>query len=97
MIQIFKGVFLILMLDCEQSARLTSESLDRPLSRSETLALKIHQFCCRSSYRVARQMEMVANALREKDVDELQGTADHMPDDARERIRNELRLLSESE
>ena len=42
-------------------------------------------------------MEMVANALREKDVVELQGTADHMPDDARKRIRNELRLLSESE
>lgn len=95
MIGIVKGVFLILMLDCEQSARLTSESLDRPLCRSEIWALKIHQFCCRSSHRVARQMEMVASALRERDDVELKAASESMSDEARERIRNQLRDLSD--
>lgn len=94
MIRIIKGVILILMLDCEQSARLTSESFDRPLSRSERWALKIHQFCCRSSYRVARQMEMVSQALKEKPDSDLMASSDRMSDDARDRIRQQLRDLS---
>ena len=42
MIKFFRGLWLILTLDCEQSARLTSESFDRPLSRVEIQALWIH-------------------------------------------------------
>lgn len=92
MIRLFKGIFLILMLDCEQSARLTSESLDRPLTRSERWALKIHQACCRSSHRVARQMEMVARALQERQgPEEVTLAADELSAEARERIRRNLR------
>ena len=90
-----KGLFLILMLDCEQSARLTSESFDRPLSRSEIWALRIHQFCCRSSHRVARQMEMIARAIRDRDPADLNPGMEQMPQDARERIRKRLKDLAE--
>ena len=91
MLKTIQGLFLILMLDCEQSARLTSESFDRPLSKTEILALGIHQFLCRSSHRVARQMEMMARAMKEQGISELQLSADRLPEDARERIRKMLR------
>lgn len=94
MIKAIKGLFLILMLDCEQSARLTSESFDRPLSRSEKWALWIHQKCCRSSDRVARQMEMIARAFEKHGDSKLQMTSDELPEDARARIRERLRDLS---
>ncbi len=86
-----KGLILILMMDCEQSARLTSESFDRKLTKFEVLALKIHQFCCRSSYRVARQMEMVYRQLQQSNSLEMKG--DNLSNAARSRIRSQLRGL----
>jgi len=96
MTKIIKGVFLILMLDCEQSARLTSESFDRPLSRWERWALRIHQACCSSSYRVARQMEMVARGLKERNESQqsLPALSESLSEEARDRIRQNLRDLS---
>ena len=93
MFRAIKGVMLILMLDCEQSARLTSESFDRPLTRSEKWALKIHQSCCRSSHRVARQMEMISEAIKKPEAEQLGAAADNLSDDARERIRERLRKI----
>ena len=95
MIRAIKGVMLILMLDCEESARLTSESFDRPLTRSERWALKIHQACCRSSHRVARQMEMISEAMKKPEATEqLTAASDSLSDDARDRIRQKLRDIS---
>ena len=94
MFRAIKGVMLILMLDCEESARLTSESFDRPLTRCERWALKIHQTCCRSSHRVARQMEMVAEAMKQPEAQQLASVSENLSDEARERIRERLRNIS---
>ena len=94
MIKIFQGVLLILMLDCEQSARLTSESFDRSLTRLELTALWIHQKCCRNSDRVARQMEMVARAIQQQSVADSISLNDDLSEEARNRIRQRLRELA---
>lgn len=61
---IFLNLKTILLMDCETSARLTSESFERRLSAAERLGLRIHQALCRSSYRLARQMELMEAELR---------------------------------
>jgi hypothetical protein len=53
-----------LNLPCREYARLSSEALDRPLSRSERCALKIHLLTCLACRRYARQVRFVHDALR---------------------------------
>jgi hypothetical protein len=49
------------ILTCRESARLLSEDLDRPLSRAERMALRLHLALCRKCRRFARN----ALALRD--------------------------------
>jgi hypothetical protein len=51
-------------LPCREFARLTSEALDRPLSRTERSLLKIHLLTCLACRRYARQVQFVRDALR---------------------------------
>ena len=51
-------------LPCREFARLTSEALDRPLSRSERCALKIHLLTCLACRRYARQIRFIRDALQ---------------------------------
>jgi hypothetical protein len=53
-----------LNLPCREYARLSSEALDRPLSRSERFALTIHLVSCLACRRYARQVRFVRDALR---------------------------------
>ena len=87
----FHTLRLILFMDCETSARLTSDSFERSLSAAERLGLRIHQFLCRNSYRLARQMEMMET--------ELQSLArnrpfqpDRLSQERREAIRQQLQV-----
>ena len=63
--QFFYDIYLILTLDCEGSARLTSDSIDRKLRWSETVAMKAHQLICAKSRRLDRQL-LQLNAGLEK-------------------------------
>ena len=62
--QFFQQLWLILSLDCEQSAHLTSESFDRPLTRAESVALTIHRLICAKSRRLNQQMIQLHRALQ---------------------------------
>ena len=66
--QIFHDIYLILTLDCEGSARLTSESIDRKLRWSEAIALKAHQLICAKSRKLDRQLLELHAGLR-KEID----------------------------
>lgn len=57
-------MWLILTLDCEQSARLTSESLDRRLYFAERWAVRAHNAFCRKSRNLARQLKLLDQAFR---------------------------------
>ena len=59
-----KQIWMILTLDCERSAHLTSESLDRPLNWAETLAVKMHRLICSKSRRLNRQMIELQRAMQ---------------------------------
>ena len=47
---------MILTLDCEGSAKLTCESMDRPLSRAERIAVSAHRLVCSKSRRLNHQL-----------------------------------------
>ena len=63
--QLFSDVYLILTLDCEGSARLASDSLDRRLRWSENAAAKIHRLICGKSRKLDRQLVEMNGALEE--------------------------------
>lgn len=58
---------LILTLDCEQSSRIISESLDRDLQFSERWAVRFHYLGCWSCRRFRRQIEILRHVVRQKD------------------------------
>ncbi len=55
----------ILTLDCRESSRLVSESLDRPLRRAERVALFLHGIGCWSCRRLKRQLAFLRSAAGE--------------------------------
>lgn len=81
-------------LPCEGMSRLTSESLDRELTRAERAALGLHTLYCSACRRYLRQLKLVRRALRglagrlEADAP-LPGPG--LPDDVRQEIKRSLR------
>ena len=57
----------ILTLDCRQSSLLLSESIDRPLRKSEKIALRMHTIGCWSCRRLKRQIMFIHEAARRVD------------------------------
>jgi predicted anti-sigma-YlaC factor YlaD len=56
-------------MNCKQSTRLLSESLDRPLKGSETLRLRLHLITCQGCRNYKAQMGFLreaCGALRKK-------------------------------
>jgi hypothetical protein len=72
----------IIHLPCEESSRLISESLDRPLTRSERIALRVHTFLCRGCRLVQQQLRA------------LHAITGQMPDSARKQVGAALPRLS---
>jgi len=54
-----------LILSCREASRLISQKLDRNLSFSETVALRLHVSICAACTRFTRQMEFLRRALRQ--------------------------------
>lgn len=81
------------MMNCQQTSRLLSQSLDRPLSFRERLALRLHVSMCGACRRFARQLRFINRAAAEL---EMRGLADErltLGERARERIKRALRDL----
>ncbi len=84
----------ILNLPCDGMSRLTSESLDRPLTRMEAVALRSHLVYCSACRRYLRQIRTLSAAMRRliprlESADPLPGPS--LPDDVRERIKEAIR------
>jgi hypothetical protein len=88
-------IYLILTLDCEESAKLTSDSFDRDLDWSEYWAAKLHRLICSKSRKLNRQLVELNSALcvEQNDIEKIQP----MPSDAKDRIRTALQQLDDSE
>ena len=52
------------MLTCKQASKLVSQSLDRPLSWSERMQLKLHLFICDPCSRFKQQLKLLGVALK---------------------------------
>ena len=63
MLQILKNIWMILTLDCQGSAELTSESFDRKLHWSEFLAVKLHCLICAKSRKLNKQLRILDRQL----------------------------------
>ncbi|MEM7783393.1 MAG: zf-HC2 domain-containing protein [Planctomycetota bacterium] len=86
---------MILTLDCEGSAHLTSESLDRPLNWAENLAVKIHRAICKKSRRLNRQLIQMHNQLHELEKSHASESY-QLSTEARKRIASKLNQLGEN-
>ena len=54
---VYRDVKMILLLRCQESSRLLSEGLERPLSRAERMALRAHLFVCHRCRRFRRSLQ----------------------------------------
>lgn len=81
-------IYLILTLDCEQSAKLTSDSFDRKLDWSEYVAATLHRLICSKSRKLDRQLVQLHTAFiqSQQKLDALED----MPDEVKNRIRSRL-------
>ena len=73
-------IYLILTLDCEQSAHLTSDSFDRDLDWSERVASALHRLICGKSRKLHHQLIALNETLESGE------TTPELGDDARARI-----------
>ena len=94
-------IYLILTLDCEQSAHLTSDSFDRDLDWSEYVATKLHRLICSKSRRLNRQLVDLNRAIqselsvKDTEVNDLLSGMMDLSTDAKDRIRSRLENLDE--
>ncbi|MBI3146415.1 MAG: zf-HC2 domain-containing protein [Pseudogulbenkiania sp.] len=51
-------------INCKQASRLISDALDRPLSKTEYLRLRIHLFLCGNCSEFSRQLQLLQLAAR---------------------------------
>ena len=80
-------IWMILTLNCEDSARLTSASMDRPLNWAERTALAAHRMICSKSRRLNHQMLKMNKAFMQMSSD---GPAQGLSADAKSRIRSAI-------
>ena len=52
------------MLSCKQSSQLISQSLDRPLTMRERVALKLHLLVCKYCKRFSQQVQTLRVAIK---------------------------------
>ena len=84
-------IWLILTLNCEASARLTSDSMDRPLNWAERSAVAAHRMICAKSRRLNSQMLDMNKALTQANAfEKSDGPIKGLSPDAKSRIRSAI-------
>ena len=78
------------MKSCKETSQLISESLDRKLSLSERLSIKLHTMRCDLCSRYSRQLRFIKNTCAETDVEQSTPRTS-LDEGVRERIRNRLK------
>lgn len=60
-----RKIKMILTLTCDESSRLASDDLERPLGLAERIALQMHVLICKSCRRFRRQIHLLHKLLRD--------------------------------
>lgn len=74
------------MLSCKESSQLISQSLDRPLSIRERLALRLHLLICDVCSRFVKHMNLLRLAMRRMRQQTEQDEGIQLTPEARKRI-----------
>ena len=89
--KLLKQIWMILTVDCEDSARLTCESMDRPLNWAERAGVSLHRMICSKSRRLNRQLLQMHQALKRQNAfDSNDGVIEGLSADAKSRIRSAI-------
>ena len=78
------------MLTCKQASQFVSISLDRPLSWSERLQLKVHLLLCNACRRFNQQLQILRAVLRLTRNQIENDSSIQLPADAKTRIEREI-------
>ena len=79
----------LLNLPCEEVSELSSQALDRPLARSERLAVRLHTLYCSACRRFRRQLAFLRRVLRR--LADADPAGPSLPPEARDRIVRQMR------
>lgn len=87
------GLKLILFARCEEASELASAALDRKLTTSERLALRMHTLVCKPCRHLVRQLRalremMLAIPIHERE--KLSGTVAHLSTERRSQLKQML-------
>jgi hypothetical protein len=89
----------ILTLSCDKSAILLSDTFDRPLTRVERIALRLHLFICRNCRRFRHQIAFIHTAVHratggqvmDESITRAATPDDELSPEARQRIADAMR------
>lgn len=84
------------MLTCKEISTLVSESLDRKLSLRQRMAMRMHLLMCSMCRTYSRQMLVLRKVIR-RAVNADYSREEHLPEDARTRIRQTLQQQQEAD
>jgi len=76
---------------CKTAARLQSEALDHKLTLRQQVGLRIHLVLCKWCSRYGKQIAFIRDAAHTRPDEMAQSVPQKLSDEARERIRNQLR------
>jgi hypothetical protein len=76
---------------CKTAARLQSEALDHKLTFRQQLGLRVHLVLCKWCSRYGKQIAFIHEAARLRPDEMAQSVPQKISDEARERIRKQLR------
>jgi predicted anti-sigma-YlaC factor YlaD len=85
---VLSDIKMVLTLKCEESSRLLSAELDRPLRPAERIALRMHLFVCRACRHARGAFARIQDVLRlmDQQTSEGGGYLPHLSPEAGERI-----------
>lgn len=78
------------MLTCKQASQLVSNALDRPLTWSERLQLKLHLLICNACRRFNQQLQLLRTVLQRTRNQIENDSSIQLPSEARTRIEREI-------
>jgi hypothetical protein len=78
-------------MNCKETARLLSESKDRPIPFFQRLGMRFHVMMCRMCHVYERQMMVVSRTCREAGDVSASKCPGELPADCRERIKDAMK------
>jgi len=85
------------MMTCKQASKLISQSLDRPLSWSELMQLKLHLMICGACNRFKKQLNLLRVALQSIRINMENNSAITLPLAAKARIIDQIESDQQSQ